>query len=595
MRFPVPYRAAACLAVPVAVAATLLGGAPAKAQAGACGLPAGAPAWIEYGEGSVPPPVRAIFQRPGVIVAASGTALPRTYRSKGAATVYFLLKLPRWVGTPGAPADPATIPGAVDRLVAQAQASTGCDRPWIALNELSGPTAKTPWSPTTAVYRQNILSLMQGLTARGALPVLFIHGSPSVEGDAGTWWKQIAGSGILAYEAYYKAPSVHGLGRILGPRRVRLGMRSIVRLFSTAGIPKERIGLVLGFQVKPGAFGREGLQPSQAWFRFVKWNALAARQVTGEERLHSVWSWGWGNLSAQAVDPDKPAAACVYLWSRDPALCDGVAAAGPGFDRSRVEGLIVVPSGMQCISAAGKLPARAIDELAKLTANRKVALDALFARHAMRKAVPVTGAELTAAEQQVITTGFGGSRDAYLAALGARQTTPAIALGVLGDELRRQKLAAAPAPGQTPLTWAADRTAAELDTATCLRDDLPGIGTFPRSDRRELGVVPLAGLLPFLRNDVTPPATPVTLTASAGAGAVVLDWADGTEVDLAGYHVFRRTALDSAPVRLTLQPHPRSLFEDTTLPAGQPALYTVQAIDTSSNISAPTPDVPFTR
>lgn len=593
----VPLRAISAVGAACAAAALAIGYGSADAQGDACALPSTGPAWIEYGEGSVPPTVRAVFQRPGVTVAASGTAIPRTYRAKGAATVFFVLKLPRWAGTPAKPADPAGIAAAADRLYAQAVASTGCDRPWIGLNELSGPAAKTPWSPTTTTYRQNILGLMQGLAAKGATPVLFIHGTPFVAGEAATWWQQAAAAGILAYESYYKAPNVHGLGRILGPRRVRLGMRSVIRLFTTAGIPRERLGLVLGFQVKPGTFGREGLQPSQAWFRFVKWNALAAKQVTSEEKLHSVWSWGWGNLSAQAVDPDKPAAACVYLWARDASLCDGVEAAGPGFDRSRVEGLIVIPNGVQCISAAGKLGAKAIGDLARLTGDRKVALDALFARHALRKAVPLTNAELAAAEQQVIAAAFAGSRDAYLAALAQRQASPATALGILGDELRRQKLAATAAvtPGQTALLLAADRTLAELDTTTCLRDDLPGINNFPRSDRRELGVVPLAGYLPFLRADATPPLTPAIPTAAVANGIVTLDWPDGLETDLAGYHVYRLLPTDTAPVRLTLQPHPRSLFEDPTLQVGQSAIYTVRAIDTSANESAPTPDLPVAR
>nr|MDQ3823700.1 hypothetical protein [Actinomycetota bacterium] len=44
-----------------------------------CGLPHETPLWIEFGAGSVPPEVRAVFARPGVVVAASGTALPAQY------------------------------------------------------------------------------------------------------------------------------------------------------------------------------------------------------------------------------------------------------------------------------------------------------------------------------------------------------------------------------------------------------------------------------------------------------------------------------------------------------------------------------------
>ena len=74
-----------------------------------CGLPDERPLWIEFGAGSVPPEVRAVFARPGVVVAGSGTALPSEFRAKGAATTFITLNLPRYVGAPNAPADPATV------------------------------------------------------------------------------------------------------------------------------------------------------------------------------------------------------------------------------------------------------------------------------------------------------------------------------------------------------------------------------------------------------------------------------------------------------------------------------------------------------
>src|SRR5438093_12717300 len=92
--------------------------------ADACGLPDTRPLWIDYGEGSVPPEVRAVFARPGVVVTASGTALPKDYRAKGAATTYFVLSLPALVGDPTTPADPASIQATADALYDRAVAST---------------------------------------------------------------------------------------------------------------------------------------------------------------------------------------------------------------------------------------------------------------------------------------------------------------------------------------------------------------------------------------------------------------------------------------------------------------------------------------
>src|SRR5712691_8679583 len=164
-----------------------------------CGLPAATPIWIDYGEGSLTPDVRAVFARPGVVVSTSGTVLPTYYRSHGAATTYFVLHLPA--------------------LVAQAVASSGCTTPWLALNELLGAGSPAPWSPTNAQYRADVLMLMQQLAAGGAHPVLLVHGDPTVAGDTAEWWREVAQTGGVAYEAYYDAPHTYGLGPLLGNRR----------------------------------------------------------------------------------------------------------------------------------------------------------------------------------------------------------------------------------------------------------------------------------------------------------------------------------------------------------------------------------------
>ncbi len=80
----------------------------------------------------------------------------------------------------------------------------------------------------------------------------------------------------------------------------------------------------------------------------MKLEALAAKQVAAETKIQGVWSWGWPSFSVAGDDPDKPAAACVYLWARDPKLCDGPALAGAGFDASLTEGQITLPAGVRC-------------------------------------------------------------------------------------------------------------------------------------------------------------------------------------------------------------------------------------------------------
>ncbi len=582
----------ACLA---AVAGALsLSGSATSATADTCvRQPVDGPLWVEYGDGAVPADVRTLFSRPGVTVATSGTALPRTYRQRGAGTVFFVLKLPQYVGQPSAPADPATIEAAAQALYDRAVASTECAMPIIALNELLGPAAPLPWTPEVTTYRANVLGLVRGLAARGARPALFVHGSPIFGGQAADWWRAIGADADVVYESYYRATNISRLGRIVGPRRMRLGMRSIIRKLTAAGVPRHRLGVALGFQVAPGKFGREGLQPREEWLRYVKWNALAARQVALDERTSTIWSWGWANFGPQSIDPDKPAAACVYLWSRDQSLCDGPGVAGPAFKKSLVEGPIVIPDGVECISAAGKLRTSPILALARLTRDRQQALDALFARQALRKRVPVAAADLAQAEQEVVDRAFGGSRTSYELALQERAATRPMALGILEDELRRDLIAelVLAEPGKTALTWATEVGAADIATATCRRDLLPGRGNFPASDVRVIGAVPLAARLPFLTGDLEPPAAATELVATAKDGVVTLDWPDSAEADLAGYDVYRGTAPGGPYTKLTPVPTPHSTYADRTPPADGAAVYVVRAIDSTGNSSADSPVV----
>ena len=84
-------------------------------------------------------------------------------------------------------------------------------------------------------------------------------------------------------------------------------MRGVIRRFADVGVPRERLGLALGFHSAPGMLGREGLQPLPAWLDYVKWNALAAEQVAAEEGISSIWSWGWAAFTARRSRPRQAA------------------------------------------------------------------------------------------------------------------------------------------------------------------------------------------------------------------------------------------------------------------------------------------------
>ena len=387
---------------------------------------------------------RAVLAHPGVVVATSGTAVPAEFRKSGAATMYWVLHLDRLVGEPADPADPATIPATVAKLLDQAKTSSACDTPWIALNELLGSGAVAPWSATTTQYRANVLALVQGLAAGGAHPALLVHGDPTVAGATAEWWQQLAKSGDIIYEAYYDASRIYPMGPVMGNRRMRMGIRNVVTLFESADIPAARLGVMLGFHSAqtPGIAGRQGLQPKAAWLRVVKWEALAARQVATEEHLTSIWSWGWGTFGPESVDADKAAAACTYLWAHDPSLCDAPAGAGVTFNTSKVEGQIVVPKGAFCTFAGGhhlaggREAAGAADRRSAGRADRLVRPCRHVAGGAGGPAADPRG---RAGRDQARS--FHGDRQKYLAALERRHATLETARGVIGDELRRRALA----------------------------------------------------------------------------------------------------------------------------------------------------------
>jgi hypothetical protein len=569
-------------------------GGGSAARTAACGLPDTSPVWIDYGEGSVRPDTRAVLARPGVVVASSGTAIPAQFRAAGAATTYFVLKLPVLVGDPSKPADPATIDAAADALLAKAQTSTGCATPWIALNELLGSGAVTPWTPTTAQYRADVLELVRRLAAGGAHPALLVHGDPYFGDTAADWWRQVGSSSDIVYEAYYDATNITRLGPLVGNRRMRLGMRSFVSTVTALGVPPARVGFMLGFHSAqtPGIGGRQGLQPREAWLRVVKWEALAARQVAADTGAGSIWSWGWGTFGPDSVDPDKAAAACVWLWARDSSLCDGPGTGGPAFVSSLVEGQIVLPAGVYCGFAGGRHVATAeVEALLKLTGDRHVAVTAAFEQAALRGAATVPEAQVLAVERRVIARTFHGSRHAYLAALSFRHATLGVARALIRDELRRRAIARRVAGTEAPLAWMEDKESALAATATCVRDDLPGYGDFPVSDTLDVGVVPLLSSLRFLFADRTPPAPVVVTVGAAAAGAVTLSWADGREPDLAGYAVYRAATPLGPFKRVNTLLLARPTFIDRSLAAGATAYYVVRAVDSSGNLSGPSPQL----
>jgi hypothetical protein len=487
-------RRSSFLVVALALAGAFAGPAQASHwRLGACGLPTQRPLHVEYAEFGVSPVIRTeIFgpARPALVLATSGTRLPAELRAAGAYTIYWRMKLAPFVGTPQAPADPAAVPAAADALFAKAAEQSACATPLIALNELAGAYLSTPWTPTYAQYRANVLELLRRLHARGAHPYLLVTTSPrpfTESVDAVAWWRDAAQLADLVLEMHFQGAFISRQGPIAGNRRRRAAMRRALAQFTAIGVPGERLGLLHGFQ--SGIGGRGGLPLSQ-WLRVVKWETLAAAQVAAERAaagtpLASDWSWGWGDFpDLSPVDPDKPVIACVYLWTRDPNLCDGAgraALAGVLFNASRTEGQLVLPAGVQCTVARPRriISIAALDALAAITTDagvqlgRPAALSILFGRVAENRRVFARKAEIDRAERRIVATRFAGNPLDYEAALAARNVTPAIARALIGDQIRRTKLAAQLRGVGRARAWTLASRTQLLATTTCVADEVP--------------------------------------------------------------------------------------------------------------------------
>jgi hypothetical protein len=443
--------------------------APGVAQAGPCGLPDAAPWWIDFADGSVP--FRGELAKPGMIIATSGGAIPAAFRNAGAQTVYWEMHFEFDVGTPGAPAAPDSIGAAADALFSRAAASSGCATPVIGLNEMLGVAAPPPLSDPATQYRMNVLAFVQELTSRGAIPFVLLASSPNATGGETGFWQQLASYAYLVREVHEPAPKIVNQSVDAGSRTLRVDLRTAAQKLDAIGVPAARVGLMLGFQ-SGGTVGRAGLQPLPSWLEYVKLATLAAKQVAGELGIGSVWTWGWGTLSAAGVDPDKATAACVALWTRDPTLCD--APSLTQFDTSLTDGqLSSLPPYAQCVIDGRVLPANQLTQAQQLLGSPAAGYTALLERLAATALVPVTHADEQQAERSMFP-----KLGRFLAATRTSGVTPGFARGVIVDQLRFAQVSKAALIAEEQR---------ELGSAVCRGDSLPTPGD-----------VRLASRLPFL-------------------------------------------------------------------------------------------------
>lgn len=90
------------------------------------------------------------------------------------------------------------------------------------------------------------------------------------------------------------------------------------------------------------------------------------------------------------------------------------------------------------------------------------------------------------------------------------------------------------------------------------------------------------------------PAAPNGVVATPGDNSVVVDWNDNAEPDLLGYNVLRSTVSGGPFTQLNVSSVLVSQFTDSTAVNGTTYYYQVEAVDTDSNVSAPSVEVSAT-
>ena len=428
----------AVLALPLPVAALADGPCPVLSPT--------APLPVEFSDGSVAFRQN-IFARPGVTVASTGPNVAKALRVAGASTAYWEMNLQNLAGTPTAPADPATMDAVAASEVQKAQASTACANPLIALNELLGSDIPGPLPRSGAALpglgtRPHARARGPGRDAVPARPAP-LHG----DGDGGLVAPDRTGGLARAGGLH---PGDRARGRRESLHHQPRDPRALPRVDLAPDRPRHP-----GLPPRPdarlpvGSTGRAGLQPSGTWLGVVKLQSQAGLVVSRELALSSLWSWGWGTFTGADAQPpvpaEKQAAACTYLWARDPSLCDAPTVAATsnigGFDADLTAGAFDLAPELQCRYAGGSFTTKELTALTAAGVTSASALTALLERSLVRTRATIGPTALLRAERSVIAGVFAGKRGQYQQFLQVEGATPAVARDVIRDQLLAAKVA----------------------------------------------------------------------------------------------------------------------------------------------------------
>ena len=232
-----------------------------------------------------------------------------------------------------------------DKLFDTAATSSGCEHPLIAENELSGANLPTPWTPTTAQYRSNVLAYLQRLDQLGARPFLLLPKRPYTHDGRRRLVAPRAGGRPRAGGLLRRAGDLEAGGGA-GSRRLRATMRTRMEDLIQIGVPTNRLGMMLTFARRPWPAAARDCSRSRSGST-SKWEALAAKQVAAElDREHLVV--GLGVVQPGGQRPRQAGGRLHVALDARPLALRRAGARGDGLDQSLDVGA-VLPSGTVCV------------------------------------------------------------------------------------------------------------------------------------------------------------------------------------------------------------------------------------------------------
>ena len=359
------------------------------------------------------------------------------------------------------------------------------------MNELFGASTPTPWTPTTARYRANVLEWARLLTAKGGQPVLLVSSEPFTGGDAAD---VVARARRRSRTSCSRSTSTRR--RCTGPGRSSAaggcGRRCAARSPSSSPSASRRRSSAScsAFQTRRGSGGREGLEAGAgAWFEVAKLQALAARQIARELRLALRRLVGLGLLQRAGARPGQARRRLRLALGARPVALRRAARMPERFDRDLRAGQIDLPRGVRCALGDGDdhderdRRARARDPRRRGGADGPLRAARAAARPS--RSAPAT---CSAAERAIVQRRFGGSREQYVAALAPRPRDA-------GARARRDRRRAAAArrcsagcAAPTPTAAEVAEFAADVRVRAGPRVQSPGAVVAPGRPRRALAL-----------------------------------------------------------------------------------------------------------